>query len=131
MYFFRDELEKQAVLTPSSALKAMNNTRPGFLGNVIRGAGRAGAKAQEAVAKATPAAQNIAQGAYLGEDVALGTLKGFLGRGALSKVPAPTKIPAKVTDKIKSGLTWESRNSPLETTYNPLDLGNFIPTPSL
>ena len=130
MYFFRDELEKQAFLTPPSALKAMNYAKPGFLGNVVRWAGRAGARAQRAIAAGTPAAQDIAQGAYLGENVALGALKGHLGRAALSKVPAPTKIPTKVTNKIKSGLTWESRNSPLETTYNPVDLSNFIPTPS-
>jgi hypothetical protein len=130
MYFFRDELEKQAFFTPPTALKAMNYAEPGFLGNMVRGAGRAGARVQQAFAPGTAAAEAIeaiGKGAYLGENVALGTLKGYLGRAAVNKVPVPKN---KVIDNIKDGLTWEGRNSPLERTYNPFDLGNVIPTPS-
>jgi hypothetical protein len=130
MFFFRDELEKQALLTPASALKAVNYAKPGMIGNMVRGAGRLGFKAQQAALNITPAAQNVANSAYLGPGVALGTLKGELARAGLSKVPVPSKIPTNIANKAKSGLTWEGRNSPLETSYNPIDLSNFIPTPS-
>lgn len=60
LYFFRDEMEKEAILTPASALKAMNYAKPGILGKAVRGAGNLGWKAQMAVAQNAPALINSA-----------------------------------------------------------------------
>jgi hypothetical protein len=130
MYFFRDELEKQAIFTPASASWAMKYAKPGMFGNAVRKAGQLGFKAQQFAVDATPAVTNIANSAYLGPGVAMGTLKGELAKAALRRVPTPSAVPTGVAKRAKSALTWESRNSPLETSYNPADLSNFIPTPS-
>lgn len=49
LYAFRTELEKEAVFTPNSALRAMKSPN-----RFIRGAGRLGAEAQGFAATATP-----------------------------------------------------------------------------
>lgn len=130
MYFFRDELEKQALFTPASAVKAMKYAKPGMLGDAVRQAGRFGAGVQRFGAAATPALEGITGAAQYGPEVLAGTVKGLFGKELLRRVPTPSFIPAGVGKRAKSALTWESRNSPLATSYNPADLSNFIPTPS-
>ena len=58
LYFFRDEMEKEAIITPASAIKAMNYAKPGMFGNMVRKAGNLGWKAQMAAARNAPALNN-------------------------------------------------------------------------
>ena len=68
MFYFRDELEKEAVLTPSSALKAMQSKYA-----PIRYLGKKGADIQEFITnpKYHKPALAASQGAYGGENFAL------------------------------------------------------------
>ena len=60
LYFFRDEMEKEAIFTPRSAIKAMSYAKPGMFGKMVRGAGDLGWKAQMAVTRNAPALINSA-----------------------------------------------------------------------
>lgn len=130
MFFFRDELEKQAILTPASALKATNYAKPGIVGDMIRGAGRAGFKVQQAALDATPAIQSIASSAPYGPAVALGTLKGEVARAAFKRVPMSPKVRPQVREGLADVMTYDGRNNPTPFSLNRYDLSNYIPTPS-
>lgn len=118
MYFFRDELEKQAFFTPPSALKAMNYAKPGFLGNFIRGAGHAGARAQEVAAGLTRGTSNVLGSSVYGLPVALGTAKGELANAVMKRLRVPK--PGR------QAFTAEGRTSLIPETFNPIDIGNLI-----
>lgn len=120
MHFFRNELEKQAILTPASALKAMNYAKPGMFGNAVRKAGQLGARAQQFGAAATPAVQRISDSAMYGPGVAAGSIKGEVANAALKRL--------KASPGARRALTGESTGSPLETTFNPVDVGNLLPS---
>ena len=68
LYFFRDEMEKEALLTPASALKAMNYTGRGAFGKffepTVRKAGQLGHRAQ--MFAASPGVQQAMQSATQG-----------------------------------------------------------------
>lgn len=55
LFFFRDEMRKEAIFTPRSAIKAMSYAKPGMLGNMVRRSGNLGWKAQMAVTQNAPA----------------------------------------------------------------------------
>jgi hypothetical protein len=60
LYFFRDEMQKEAILTPRSALKAMGYAKPGMFGNAVRKAGQLGLDTQMVAAKYAPTLTNAA-----------------------------------------------------------------------
>lgn len=68
LYFFRDEMEKEALLTPASALKAMNYTGRSAFGKffqpAVNQAGKVGIQAQMFAAK--PGVQKVVQNATQG-----------------------------------------------------------------
>lgn len=79
LYFFRDELEKQAIFTPTSALRAMNSKNP-----VVRKAGHLGGMLQNVVAGGTPGIVNTV-GAFPEPAFLIGATKGETARGALKE----------------------------------------------
>lgn len=46
LYFFRNEMQKEAIFTPQSAMKAIGYSRPGLFGNMVRKAGEVSWNAQ-------------------------------------------------------------------------------------
>jgi hypothetical protein len=67
LYFFRDELEKQAVLTPASAMKAIQSPN-----RVIQALGRGGLKAQDYAMRAAPTLNRMGMQAASGPGAVLG-----------------------------------------------------------
>ena len=122
MYFFRDELEKQALFTPNSASWAMKYAKPGMLGDAVRTAGRFGAEVQNFAAKpgVREAVDRIGGSAMYGPIVLGGSIKGELTNLAMKRMKAPVGV--------RRALTGESINSPLQTTFNPIDVGNLLPS---
>lgn len=122
MHFFRDELEKQAIFTPSSASWAMKYAKPGMFGNAVRTAGRFGANVLNFAAKpgVREATKRIGDSAMYGPGVLAGSIKGELANLAMKRMKAPVGA--------RRALTGESIGSPLETTFNPIDVGNLLPS---
>jgi hypothetical protein len=122
MFFFRDELEKQAVLTPASALKAMNYAKPGIIGNMVRGAGRLGAKVQQVGADLTPAVRSLNEGLQSGiPATAVGSFKGNVANYAMKK-SGVTGPKGRLTRALTTG---EARFSNAPVNFNPLDVATF------
>lgn len=97
LYFFRDELEKQAIFTPTSALKAMKSKNP-----VVRKAGHLGGTLQNVVARGTPGIVNTV-GNYPDPSFMIGAVKGEVARGALKETVPVVRKRAKEMGKTKLG----------------------------
>ena len=97
LYFFRDELEKQAIFTPTSALKAMNSKNP-----VVRKAGHLGGSLQNVVARGTPGMINTVSN-YPDPSFMVGAVKGEVARGALKEAVPVVRQKAKELGKTKTG----------------------------
>jgi hypothetical protein len=109
MYFFRDELEKQAIFTPASALKAMQSSN-----RFVRGLGRFGSAAQMGALKATPLVNDFSQGLQTaGPGYAIAGLKGSLANAGLRRVGA--------SKRMANAMTMEGSMSPF-SAQNPLDV---------
>lgn len=108
LYFFRDEMEKEAVLTPASALKAMQSPN-----RTMQALGRAGGRLQEMAAGAAPTIQSMNEGAQvMGPAYALTTAKADAAKALLQKMG--------LRKRVANAATFEGGASPLPT-MNPLD----------
>lgn len=96
LYFFRDEMEKEAIITPASAIKAMTYAKPGMFGNMVRKAGDLGWKAQMAVTQNAPA---LIQGAATTGSV-LPAVAGMATGGAAKALGRKTPILSSFAENI-------------------------------
>ena len=130
LYFFRDEMEKEAILTPASALKAMNFVGKGRVGQffqpAVNAAGRLGFKAQEAAVRATPAINSIGQSAMYGPEVALATAKGLMARPIVRTTLKPV-LKSKGANLVAKGSTFEAINNPGRAFVPQADITSYIP----
>jgi hypothetical protein len=108
LHFFRDELEKQAIFTPASALRAMESPN-----RLVRALGRGGGRLQEYAAKVAPTIESMNAGAQtVGPAYALATAKADAAKALMQRTG--------LRKRLANAITFEGGVSPLPT-MNLLD----------
>ena len=109
-------MEKEAVLTPTTALKALNHSNA-----AVRAAGRIGASIQGYAPRAHEVLNAMNTGVQtVGAPYALATLKGSAVRDAgIKGLAGLKKLSPERAKRVMEFITHEYTNSPFSTMINP------------
>jgi hypothetical protein len=103
LYFFRNEMQKEAILTPASAYKAMTYARPGLFGDMVRKAGRFGGHLQAKAWNASYKMNRMSNSVNKAFDDALDQANEMHNRlaGGSTALAAP-RPPGKITRMVQN-----------------------------